>query len=225
MTDETPENLSALPTTLVCQPATVDPRSAAARALAEYLLSLVFVIPAPFPEAATRFQLQAVHEEWPEPEAELPYPCASILDGSPPTLDASNFVPTCLEDTFELYGQNTVLWKLAELEADFQVDFWCNSIPTREAIMGGLMRAFAPGEQSFGVILGGGADYFPETARIRATLMNYRRMDEPDPVYFRERRIQALIRIQAPVLDLRSTRTARFMAQSAVGPDVLSDPL
>ena len=43
-------------------------------------------------------------------------------------------------------------------------------------------------------------------------------------VYARERRLMAVVRVQSPILDLRSTDTGRFVAQSCVGPAVVVDP-
>jgi len=219
MTQGTPNPNLALPPTLACDLPMFDPRDMAAAALEKYLLSLVFQrFSGDYLTPNLKFQLDNVQHEWPEATKELTYPCASIIDYGPGAMGASNFTPVCLEDTFELYGTNTVLWQLGELECDLQVDFWCNDIPTRNAVAGGLMRAFAPGELSYGVILFGPEGYYPETTRIRATLMSYQRMDDADTAFVRERRLMTMIRIQCPIMDLRSTRLGSFVAQSVVGP-------
>lgn len=204
---------------------TMDPREAAASALATYLLGLTFLRASDDPLTPPLcFQLQKVMHEWPEPGVALEYPSASIIDYGAGNLGASNFTPVALEDSFEVYGPGTVVWKLGELEADFQVDIWCNDKPTRDAIAGGLMRAFAPSQDMFGVFLRSPEAYFPRTDAIRATLLSYERADDVSSVYTRERRLMAIVRVQSPILDLRSTSPGRFVAQSCVGPAVETDP-
>jgi hypothetical protein len=131
--------------------------------------------------------------------------------------EASNLGPICLEETVGRHGEGTVLWKLAELSADFQVDFYSDDRPTREAIAAALPGAFSPGE-TYGVLLECSERYYRTTAR--ATLLASVREDDSGTAYVRERRLRTTIRVQIPVLDLRASRRADFSATvTQAGPD------
>lgn len=179
----------------------LDPSQAMASALGAYLARLQFVR---WGRGApnTVFQLREVFDDWPEPDVELPYPCASISEMTPSTLEAHDFVPRPLEKTWNQYGENTVLWKLAEMALDFQVDFFTNDAPTRDAITARLPSAFSPGEDGTRIVLCGDCRYWDRP--VRASLpRDYERIDEPDAVYARERRVRATIRCEIDVVDLR----------------------
>jgi hypothetical protein len=176
-----------------------DVRTAAATALRGFLECLVFVRWSEV--GATEFALTVVREEWPNPEVPLEYPSASIIDAGDEVYSEHALVPTCLEETRDVFCPNTVAWKTSEAELRFQVDFWANEIPTRDAIAARIAEAFNPTEGRSGVMLAGTARYY--NAPIRATLINVRRMDTPDAVYSHERRLMALVRCEADVIQLR----------------------
>lgn len=209
-----------------CGPPTMDARAAAAAAIAAYLFGLEFrkwngdVLTG----QVSTFQLRAIRREWPEPNEKLLYPCASIIDYGDVVFDAANFTPVCLEESRDVYGPGTILWKLDELQADFQIDFWTDDAATREAIAAALPGAFAPGEET-GVILVGPDRYFRETCR--ATLISHRRDDDSASAYVRERRLRAIVRVQIGVLDLRRAAQASYAATvSEIGPvvEIRPDP-
>lgn len=200
--------------------ATLDPRGAAALALAEYLRCAQFRRwggNAP----DTFFRLNAVQEEWPEPSVLLDYPAASIIDQGDTVMGASDFVPRALESTRDLFGKDTVLWKLHEAQMTFQVDFFTDDAPTREAIAAALPRLFSPAlDTRTGVILCGPPHYYKRP--IRATLLRYRRMDDAGSVYPRERRLMAIVRAEVDVVDLRCAITLQpRVAIHAIGTDVI----
>ena len=181
-------------------PPLLDPRGACADALRAYIASLVFVrwgADAP----PTYFQMKDVREEWPEPSLLLAYPSASIVDAAESILDAHSFTHTALEETYGKYGPGTMLWKLAELRMSFQVDFWADDAPTREAIAARLPSAFAPGEDGYRIVICGNCRYWGRS--VRASLQSYRRMDDAGSIYPRERRLMAAVRCEVDVVDLR----------------------
>lgn len=180
----------------------IDARAACALVLAEYLRCLEFMRWGGGQVPETFFRLDAVREEWPEPDVAIAYPSASILDaGQGTVLDGHSFLPTALEDTYEVFGTGTVLWKLHEAAFDFQVDFWTDDAPTREAIAARLPGAFMPGEDGARIVLCGSPLYFDRPVRVALT--RYQRMDEAGAVYPRERRLMATMRCEVDVVDLR----------------------
>jgi len=191
--------------------ATLDPRQAAAEAIAAYLLSLHFCKwnGADLESPASSFQLRNVQREWPEPNQPLAYPCASIIDLGMSSYEAANLVPVCLENTVDRHGPGTVLWRLSELTADFQVDFFSDDKPTRESIAAALPSAFSPGE-TYGVELACSERYYRTSAR--ATLIASLREDDSGTAYVRERRLRTTIRVQIAVLDLRRAARSEFLA-------------
>jgi len=202
-----------------CGPATVDARQAAAEAIAAMLLGLTFrkANGTDLRQPVSTFQLRNVRREWPEPNQRLEYPCASIVDMGMSDYSAVNFVPSCLEETADVHGDGTVLWRLSELACDFQVDFWSNDKPTRESIAAALPGAFSPGE-NYGVELECSERYY--RALARATLEATVREDDGGTAYVREWRLRATVRVQIAVLDLRASPRANFLAQTAaIGPD------
>lgn len=206
-----------------CGPATLDPRAAAAEAIGAYLLSLHFRknngtdLRAP----VSSFQLRNVQREWPEAKKKLEYPCASIIDLGQSDYEAANMTPMCREETVGKFGEGTVLWQIAELGADFQIDFWANDKPTREAIAAALPGAFSPGE-NFGVWLECSDRYYRET--VRATLVNSVREDDGSSAYAREWRLRTTVRVQISVLDLRRAARATFVATvTDIGPEIATN--
>lgn len=182
--------------------ATLDARGAAAEGLGCYLRSLTFRRWGGEGAPDTEFRIETVHDEWPEPSAELVYPSASILDRADPVYAAHSLVPTPLEETIDRFGAGTVLWKTGEAVCEFQVDVWASDIGTREAIAARLPAAFAPGEDGARVIVKGSERYYNRPVRL-ALLTLPRRMDQPDSVYVRERRLMVTVQATIDVVDLR----------------------
>lgn len=197
---------------------TIDARNAAAEALAEYLMCAEFLRYGK-DAADTPFKLTGVDHEWPEPDQEMHYPRASIIDSGKTAMEAHALVPTPLEETLGRFEPNTVLWKTAEASCLFQVDFWTDDAPTREAIAALLPRLFAPGEDRYAVMLCTSARYFCQPARM--TLIDYRRDDTAGSVYPRERRLLALVRCEIDVIDLRcATLLAPSIKLEEIGENV-----
>lgn len=180
--------------------ATADARNAAALALAAYLQKQQFLVYSP--DGAVRtFALTEVFHEWPDPDRDLPYPCASIVEVTDATMAGHSFQATPLEDTFGRYGKDTVLWKVDELEVEFQLDGWFNDAPAREAFMARLPGLFAPDERTSRLLLEGPTEYF--CWPVRFTLESFRRQDAPEAQFSHERRVIARVRSEVDVLELR----------------------
>ncbi len=174
----------------------LDPVKAAALALKAYLECAVFVVGDP----PTRFKLKAVRPEWPENFQELEYPAAAITEAVV-TQDAHNMAPTALEETLDVFGRGTVLWKTAELPIDFQVDFWLTNKPEREAVAAALQELFSPTELRYGIMVQGPREYFDRT--VRFTLQDQERVDTSDTVFARERQLRATVHADIDVVQLR----------------------
>lgn len=194
---------------------TLDPRNAMAEVMAAFLLNTKFVrgggkVP------STEFQLNEVNPEWPDPDEDLRYPSATIIDTGPIPYEAHNLVPTALEETWGQFDngcfeedpgdreKRTVLWKTAEAVAEFQVDFWADDRATREAIAARIPSLFNPEEGRAGVVLQGEPRYFHRL--VRATLVDSQRMDTPAAVYPNERRLKAVVRCEVDVVHLRAAK-------------------
>ena len=185
----------------------IDSRSAASEALIEYLRCAEFVRwGGPGAGEDVAFRLLRVYRQWPEPSQALDYPSASVLDAQDVPQEAFSLVPAPLDETFGEFGEGTVLWKTAEVATSFQVDFWCEDDPTREAVAASLPRLFAPGEDSWGVVVQGPPTYFGR--RVRLSLLSMQRMDAAGSVYVRERRLMARIRAEVDEVHLRRATLA-----------------
>lgn len=194
---------------------TLDPRNAMAEVLAAFLRNAKFMRGGGT-AADTPFQLNEVEPEWPDPSVEIRYPTASILDMGRIPYEAHSLTPTPLEETWGQFDDGcfdpepgdreklTVLWKTAEAVAEFQVDFWSNDNPTREAIAARIPSLFNPEEGRAGVVLSGEPRYF--LRRVRATLLDHQRMDTAGTVYPNERRLMAVVRCEVDVVQLRVAR-------------------
>jgi len=178
----------------------MDPRAAAAEALRAYLRNQRFTVWSPTGEERD-FELMDVFPEWPRPDRELPYPSASIIDAAATPMASNQLTPQVLEDTFNQYRSGSVLWKLAEAECVFQVDFWCNTVADREAIAAALPGLFAPGETATNVRLQGPAEYW--SLPVRAQLESYERADSAGAIWANERRLRTRIRCEVDVVELR----------------------
>ncbi len=177
----------------------LDPRNAAAEALAAYVAGLRFRRYGGT-DVDTEFGLTSVRAEWPEPDKPLEYPCASLVDFEAIPMQGHGLTPTALEDTWDR-DAGTVLWKIAEAAFTFQLDFWANDGPTREAIAARLPSAFAPEDDGARIVIAGSSRYYGRG--VRAALRSYQRMDTEQSVYPRERRLLALVRCEIDVVDCR----------------------
>lgn len=184
------------------------PRDAAAAALAAYLQNAVWLIPSGVAGEDRSFQLTSVLREWPNEDDDLDQPSASITTISDER-QAHNLVPTILEDSAGKFGENTVLWKVAEREILFQVDFWLTNKPERQAIESGLDEYFCPTEVRRGIVLEGPPEYWSQPIRFRLdTMRGSERSDDSDLVLGRNRLLIA--RIVAHIDDLQLRLAAQL---------------
>ncbi len=186
----------------------LDHRNAASIAIAAYLSKAVFVIAGEAPEGSEElsiapdkgFQLKKITHVWPSGKEEIEYPSASIIEAAKPKY-TEDFVPQALDETWNAHGQDTVLWKIKEAELQFQIDFWTNTDPVREAMAAHLEHLFNPEEVRRGVILEGPKEYF--CCPIRVTLEDTLRIDNSESTLTRERRLKTTMVADIPVLQLR----------------------
>lgn len=204
----------------IVQPPRIDSRSAVAEALREYLRCATFnVWGDKAPDRA--FKLTRVDRQWPEPSQGLDVPLAVVLDPSSVLQDDWSLSPCPLEDTFEVFGPCTVLWKTAEVVATLQLDFWLANDPEREAVAALLPSLFAPEEDSWGVFVQAPDTYFCRPVRL--SLMDFQRMDDAASIYPRERRLRCTVKAETDEVHLRTIKLTQIVAQLLPG-DPDADP-
>lgn len=186
----------------------VDAEQATALVLQAYLKGLEFIQTGrggETPVAAKKFAFRQVFEEWPDPNTDLPYPCASI-ESAVGVYERASLTPDALPETFGRYDgakgtARTALWKLAELVCEYQIDVFANSVGDREAMIARMPGAFAPGEDTDRVLLTGTPLYW--CLPVRARLLEHARVDEQDPLYANEWRARFKVRTTIEVVELR----------------------
>jgi len=179
----------------------IDSRAAGVYALSQYIQNAVFEKWNDQDPTPTPFQMRRVLSEWPRSDVPIEYPSASVVDMQATTMLGHNFVPTPIESTWHAYGKDTVIWKLAEIDLGFQVDFWLQSVADREAVAASLPGLFSPGEGRSCVMVRCPEQYFCTLARL--SLEQYQRMDEAEAVFVGERRLMAEVKVTVDVLELR----------------------
>lgn len=187
----------------------VDARKAASDALCAYLAGLEFVRWGGDGEDVT-FQIPAerINSAWPDPQTLQQYPSVTVLDLDDVAEDDFNFVPEALVETFD-EDRCTVLWKTAEVVTTFQVDFWADHEPLREAIAARLPAAFAPTDGRYGIVVSTGEEFFG--VPVTLTLISMQRADEAGAVYANERRL--MVRIRAELADVHERRAVPASVQ------------
>ena len=179
---------------------TVDARAAAALTLAKFLEAQSFMA-----DGGTgpdeHFKLTSVSDVWPDVQKKLDYPTASIIDFGEHYYEEHSLVPTVLDETWNLFCPNTVLWKTSEAVLRFQVDFWATNENHRKGIAARLPALFSPGEGRRGVILQGDPCYYNRS--VRATLLRQQRKDSEKTAFENERRIMTVIQCEIDVVQLR----------------------
>jgi hypothetical protein len=177
-----------------------DPRNAAARALRAFLENLTFSLSGVGKAADKRFSLKRVTMEWPDSHDEITYPSASIVE-LPGEYQGHNLSPSPLEDTWNVFERDTVLWKTAELVVDFQVDFWTMDNPTREAIAATLPVVFAPHEGQASIAVYSAPEYFSRPVRLMLTKQE--RSDDSEMSLTRTKRLKVTIAATIEAVHLR----------------------
>lgn len=103
---------------------------------------------------SSMFKLQRVIFEWPRSEDPIePMPSALIQQTEEETIYAPEGMETqLLEDTFERYGERTVLRKLGIATVPLLITIWCAHKEERRAVRSTLVRAMMaePSDQRYG---------------------------------------------------------------------------
>ena len=185
----------------------MDPRTAIAKAAKRLLEVACFRVPGGKVDD-TSLKLKNVNLSWPEPSVPMEYPCATIIDYGQMKMEACNLVPTCLEDTFERFGDNTVVWRTCDMVGDMQVDIWSDNEVEREAIAAQLPIIFNQPGVRYGVVVRASSAYF--NMPIRLSLVGCQRMDTEATAYIRERRLMVQIRAEIPEVHLRKANVGAY---------------
>lgn len=178
-----------------------DPRNAAARAIRGFLESQVFVLSGINKVADKPFKLSNVSMEWPDSHEGVVYPSATIVE-RPGEFQGHNLAPTILEETYNQFGEGTVLWKTSELVVDFQVDYWTNDNPTREAIAALLPVIFSPFEDQSSIRVYSPPAYFSRPVRL--LLKDAQRVDNSEDGFSRIKRLSTTVTATIEAVHLRN---------------------
>jgi hypothetical protein len=199
-----------------------DPRNAAARAVRGFLECQTFSVGGYDEAPDVSFRLAKVHIEWPDHHKNVTYPIASIVE-TPGGLAGHNLVPTPLEETVGKFGADTVLWKTSELVVDFQVDFWTNDNPTREAIAALLPVIFSPNEGQSSINVFAAPEYFSRPVRL--LLLEQERFDDSEGAFSRIKRLKTTISASIEAVHLRHVTDIAPETSFDIGEGVsVSDP-
>ena len=204
----------------------VPPEDAAAEALAAYLRRACFYIhegDPPVGELSRQrpFQLVSVATDWPGPTDQLAYPSATIFGGDD-TQHTGSGTPRPMEALWDPFA-GTVPWLLGIATGTFQVDFWADSAPVRQAIAARLPGLFSPSENRAGILLELPAHYLSLTARY--SLVSKGRTDAPDTVWAGEHRLRAVVRWEAPDVELRCGKELVVQLPAEVEPAAVAGSL
>jgi len=189
------------------------PDDAAAEALCRYLGRQVFYVHegSPAVDELSRmrsFCLESVSTSWPAADQPMRYPSATILGGD--DVQHTGDSPAPIEDTFDPFDE-TVAWYLGEASGTLQVDFWCDSEATRQAISAQLAALFSPGEGRGGILLELGPRYLGLGGRF--SLLTHGRQDTPDAVWAGERRLRATVRWEVADVVVRRAKPLTVQAR------------
>ena len=179
----------------------ISPELAMREVVAAYLAGLVFTVHGAADPQSRTFQFREVFTDWPDPGRELPYPCGSVGFPAGAPLERHNFAPSPLEDTRDVFGANTVLWKVGEYVGDLQFDAWTNTTADRDAVRSRMHGAFAPGEDGTRVFLVGHPRYYGLV--VKCSLTSCQDLDTQAQVYANERRLRTLIVVSIEAVELR----------------------
>lgn len=153
-------------------------------------------------------RLRNVNLSWPEPSVSMEYPCATVIDFGQMKFEACNTTPTPIEETFNQFGDGTVVWRTSDLVGDVQVDFWTDNEPEREAIAAQLPIIFNQPGVRYGVVMRSPIGYF--NMPVRLSLVGQQRMDTESSAYIRERRLMVQIRAELPDVHLRQAHSGQY---------------
>jgi hypothetical protein len=182
----------------------VPPEDAAAEALKAYLARAKFTIHEGDPgvdefSRQRDFCLEDVSTEWPTAGDQIRYPAATILGGDDVTHGGQGS-PHEIAGTWNEVDR-TVAWQIGIATGTFQVDFWTDSEPVRQAIAARLPGLFSPHEDRVGMLLELSPRYLCLAARY--SLAGHSKQDTPDSATSNERRLRALVRWEVPDVVLR----------------------
>jgi hypothetical protein len=191
-------------------PGRMGPLEAMRVALAAYLASATFRTHGGDDPRDQEWQLRAVRQDWPPPDTELDYPCASIVPVPATDDSVGPLTPHPLEDTLGLFdswvgapdgSEATCLWRTGDAVATLQVDFWADREADRQAIEGALPALFAPNQRGNCLTVEGPELYFGQPCEY--TLLSHHPDDSGLTAYRNERRLRCMVRARCAIVALR----------------------
>ena len=194
-----------------------DPRNAAARAIRGFLEAQTFVLSGVCKAQDVPFKLRRVNIEWPDDRETTEYPSASIVE-RPGDFQGHNLSPTIIEETYNQFAPDTVLWKTAEVVVDFQVDYWANDNPTREAMAALLPVIFAPFEAQSSIQVYSPPAYFSRPVRL--LLKEVQRVDNSEDAFSRIKRLTTVVTATIEAVHLRKVNQVTPSPSFEVGETV-----
>lgn len=209
----------------------IGPQLAMSQALAAYLMAQEFRVDGGTDVQDRVFALLDVKFIWPSPSVPIAYPSASIIETTGTDHLGVAFAPQPLEETWGRFDDRiglparttddaagvTCLWKEGQAQTTFQVDFWTDTEPDRQAIEAALSSLFNPHDGQSGVIVEGPELYYSRPCRF--TLLSTKRDDSATSAGRGERRLRCSVRAECDIVSLRmATATATPVVTVEVDP-------
>jgi hypothetical protein len=193
----------------------IGPRLAMAQALAAYLMAQEFRVDGGSDVRDRVFALLGVTHVWPGPEVVISYPSASIVETAGTDHVGVALAPFPLEETWGRFDDRiglqvrttddaagvTCLWKEGQASTLFQVDFWTDTEPDRQAIEAALPALFNPHDGQAGVVVEGPELYYSRSCRF--TLLSTKSDDSATSAGRGERRLRCSVRSECDIVSLR----------------------
>jgi hypothetical protein len=166
-------------------PAT-DTRTIVLRRFRQFLSLLRFRRPGNAPGQTIEFRVPAenIHIEQPDNVKELRFPGIAILPGRGTSEPIGLGPPKVLEDTWNVYGADTVLVQQGEYTEDFTVEVWGSQRAERRALIAGISAALRSADDSYSTRIKL-PEYYDRVCEF--WLSGQQHIDDPDVVRGRRR--------------------------------------
>lgn len=150
------------------------------------------------PSKSFRVPKENVLDEWPDEPKDLRLPAIAFTSARGTNQAIALGGPEPIEETMDVYGKGTVLYRLGEYVETLTVEVWGSHKAERRALMAGLEAALRADEDTLSTRLSL-PDYFDRVAEFTQVDSQY--VDEPDIVRGR-RRGQLFVELRVPEVRL-----------------------
>lgn len=164
----------------------VDTRSYALRRFREFLSLLRFRRAGAVGAKSIEFRvpIENIHTEQPDDVKDLKFPGIAIVPGKGTSEPIGLGPPKILEETWNVYGEGSVLVQSGEYSEDFIVEVWGSQRAERRALLAGISAALRSADDSYSVRMKL-PEYFDRV--VSFWLNGQMHIDDPDVVRGRRR--------------------------------------